>query len=328
MRVVREFSLALCCGLLGFGVSAWNATGRATEQESLRFSRFLPASAWQEAIARAEELDLPLLVYAGLSGSAFEDLHADLESDPVLQSVLARFVPVSLALDGSAEDRELAARLGLTAAPDFLVVSPNGSGEPITQRLRTVTGTTFERFGLTSELWAISGGDARAEDRSAEREPTAGINGFDERSVLLQAAIDSFVVPEPADGKTALEEHLMTEGNKELQFRGWSLLASWFERSARASVNADGKHLGVPTARWEARLRGATRKVWISCPDDHLLPFGALLVERFARTPEDLDSLDRAFVAAVIRTLAKTPGSDVFPAKDWLAEAQDALPPR
>ena len=73
-------------------------------------------------------------------------------------------------------------------------------------------------------------------------------------------------------------------------------------------------------------MRDTTRHAWISCPDDRLLPFGSLLIQRYARTPRDLDSLDRAFMGAVVRTLSESPGADEFPGAKWLLEARAALP--
>ena len=90
-------------------------------------------------------------------------------------------------------------------------------------------------------------------------------------------------------------------------------------------MHGDRTHLGVPSTRWERRLRETTRKAWIACPDERVLPFGACVIERFARAPRDLDSLDRAFMGAVIRSMAEVPGADEPHGVAWLERSRARL---
>ena len=311
-------------------VSAWNVGRRDVAQTPRQISSFLPAAQWDEALLSARAKQAPILVYVGMTGPLFASLHRELEGDPVLKKALQRFVPVAAFLDGPEEDRALATLLGAVAAPDFLIVAPEPGGPEVIAHLDTVTGSAFERFGLTAELWCIAEGEtpvARLGAAELASEAESGINGLRERYLRLQAAVEAFDVPTPADVETPLGVHLATESNGVLRYYGWSLLASWLERGARAAAASGGQHLGVPSARWETRLRETTRRAWISCPDDRLAPFGGLLIQRYARAPKDLDSLDRAFMGAVVRTLSKAPGADEFPGQDWLVEARAALPP-
>ncbi len=336
MNVVTEFSLALCCGFLGMGVSAWNSERGATAGTRPEISGFLPAAQWERAMELAQGRGVPILVYAGMTETN-PALEEDLAQDPVLQEALSHFVPVAAFLDGADEDRELASRLGMTAAPDFLAVAPAAAlsaapsgtgGVQIIGQLSPLTGSAFERFGLASELWRLSSGAHEAIEPNGHDTSGAGINGFSERYAALQAMVMDFTVPTPGDVETALDIHLATEGNADLRYYGWSWLASWLERCARQAGASGGEHLGVPQARWEARLRATSRRAWISCPESRLLPFGSLLIQRYARAAADLDSLDRAFMAAVIRTLSNEPGALEFPGQQWLAEAKAAASPK
>lgn len=324
MKVVTELSLALCCGFLGAGVSAWNAKAPHEAHIERQFSGFLTASQWKEATRRAESLGLAVLVYVGMAGTAPLGLQDDLEHDTVLKEALRGFVCVTVFLDGDSDDQALALELGVTAAPDFIVIDLADGAQGRT-RLSTVTGSTFERFGLVAELTRIRqrtapAGPTAGTEPKGEDEP--GINGFRERYAQLQGVVEAFTVPVPGDVETVLDLHLATEGNERLCYYGWSWLSSWLEQCARRAAVSGGEYLGVPRARWESRLRGTSRRAWISCPKNRLLPFGCLLLQRYARARKDLDSLDRAFVSAVLRTLAEAPALEALPREEWLNEAR------
>ncbi len=271
-----------------------------------------------------------MLVYAGMAGTAPLGLRDDLEQDTVLNETLRGFVCVTVFLDGDSDDRALALKLGVTAAPDFIVIDlADGTQGPT--KLSTVTGSTFERFGLVAELCRVRQRAAQAtppEEAEPKVEEESGINGFRERYAQLQAVVEAFTVPVPGDVETALDLHLATEGNERLRYYGWSWLGGWLEQCARRAAASGGDYLGVPRARWEARLRGASRRAWISCPNDRLLPFGCLLLQRYGRAAEDLDSLDRAFVSAVFRTLVEAPAPEALPREEWLSEARRTHSPK
>ena len=149
-------------------------------------------------------------------------------------------------------------------------------------------------------------GLSRRGPRGGERSP----NGVFHRMARLRAAVRSHTVSGAADSEGTIEAALLMESDPRLLFRGWSLLASVFERRALAAAEAGGTYRGVEARRWDRRARETSRLAWMDCPDEAALPFGALLLERYGARPADLDSLDRAFCGAVLRTLTGLGGDD------------------
>lgn len=368
MRIAAVVTLSLCCGLLAAGVSAWSAQRLHKPIAAEEIRGFRPSSDWDKAVKLARERGVPVLVYVTLAHLHSPDQLQGLIEDASLQRAMAAFVPIRVTLNGNTADRALASRLGIHAAPLFLIVDPSGPEPEIVDALEPVCDTAFERRGLTSELVRTSGGTSQLRELAARYlagnlqdgptdEPLAlayalrleASGRWDEarrvrarsleESPAAQGTLtrygrmrDALLEPgpsTPADQETALEIHLLREDDATLLFMGWTSAAGRLERLAAA---ADSEHLGVPSIRWERRLRETTRKAWISCPDDLVLPFGAIVVERFARAPADLDSLDRAFMGAVIRTMAKAlkKASEAERAcgQAWLDEARAALPQR
>ncbi|MEM9801740.1 MAG: hypothetical protein AAGA20_15550 [Planctomycetota bacterium] len=138
------------------------------------------------------------------------------------------------------------------------------------------------------------------EDLPLERDP----NGPLHRYGRLREAVLTHTVAGPADAEGTIEAALLVEDDRRVLYLGWSLLASVFElRALAAEESASGTYRCVDAGRWNRRMREATREAWIACPDDLLVPFGAQLIDRYARSAEDLDTIDRLFCQAVVRTL-------------------------
>ncbi|WP_145195759.1 hypothetical protein [Planctomycetes bacterium Poly30] len=362
MRTLSVLSLSLGCGFLAAGVSAWNAQVRPRAVESRKIPGFLGAADWEEAIDTARVRGSKLILLFANVGTELTRPGGALE-DREVQTALAAFVPVVVWLDGPASDRELARRLDVAAAPLWLVLSSAESAPVCVDALEPVTGARFERYGLCAELLRAAEGRNALQGLRARAQ--AGDQGTGEGAVLalalrleaagdwkgaaqlieearpaapsarsplaryerLSAAMRADPAPSgAADRESALEEALLTENDSTLLYMGWTRVASELERSAGAAASSPGgSHLGVPSARWERRLRETTRRAWIACPDELVLPFGALLVERFARAPRDLDSLDKAFLGAVIRTMAQAEGADADPGRVWLTRSRATL---
>lgn len=356
MRLPTVLSLTACCGFLGFGVSAWIAREQPSGYEAVEITGFRAGCQWDGVLAEAAERDVPILVFATTASAHTDRLEQDFGSDAALAAALTAFAPVALRLDGDAVDRKLAQELGASMTPMFLVFEQGNEGPKLVDALEPMTGTNYNAFGLTQELLRVSGGfqplrELRAtqglalarrldcaglfSEAAAVRAqmsvdavgPGSTIRGYERLAAAIQAATNS--PPVPADAESAIEATLLVESQPAIRYTGWTYLACQLERHAQASAASDtGEALGVPRERWERRLRETTRFAWISCPDELVLPFGALLIERYARVPKDLDSLDRAFMAAVIRTMAKAKGADSVHAQAWLETSRAQLPSR
>ena len=216
-----------------------------------------------------------------------------------------------------------------------------GSAPPPVRPLRPITGGHLEPFGLTLELaraaaedpasWvppaapregadpviAVEWLEAAGALHAAEALVADGLatepspNGPFHRLDRLRAAARAHSVPGAADGEGPMEAALLREQDPGLLYRGWATLASVFEQRARAADGApDGRHLGVEARRWDRRARECSRAAWLDCPDEFAPAFGALLIERYGAQPRDLDSLDRAFCGAVLRTLRGLAAAD------------------
>ncbi|MEM8709586.1 MAG: hypothetical protein AAGG01_01425 [Planctomycetota bacterium] len=136
--------------------------------------------------------------------------------------------------------------------------------------------------------------------------PRSSLRDLPEKLLRREAELNALsaapLPTDPADGESALEKQLILEVDDDLLFRGWTHVSSILELRADQARDR-GAYLGVPAERWERRLRETTRKAWIHCPEELLPVFGAMLLDRFNRRPDDLDSLDQAFLRAVRRTL-------------------------
>lgn len=143
--------------------------------------------------------------------------------------------------------------------------------------------------------WSFDGGLTR------ETQP----NGVLHRFALLRDAVRTHTVEGPADSEGTIEAALLVEDDERVLYQGWSMLASVFDLRAVAA-DERGTYRDVDARRWRRRVREASRKAWISCPDSAVVPFGSLLIERYGRSLDDLDSLDRMFCRAVVRTLQRT----------------------
>lgn len=364
MRVLSVLTLSLGCGFLAAGVSAWNARAGPPTLERQKFLGFLGAASWNEAVQEARERGARLLLLSSTAESNVVSLVRDLREDSQVSAVLQGFVPVVVWLDGPAEDRALGDRLGCTAAPLVLVFSSEAPDPVLVDALEPVTGSSFDRYGLTAELLRVAEGrnslaSLREQVRAVPADEAATValalrleaaGKWEEAAQRWQAARESSSeaqgplvryerlsratgsdLASPADGdpggaadqETELEAKLLVEDDETLLFMGWTRAACRLEAMARSAASSkDGSHLGVPTRRWERRLREATRKAWIACPDELVLAYGALLIERFARAPRDLDSLDRAFMAAVVRSMAEADDADEPFGRAWVAQSR------
>ncbi len=358
MRLVTMLSLTVCCGFLGFGVSTWISRAPAAVEGTQRIHGFIEATRWEDALEDSKHRGSRLLVFSTMNSAGTEFLERQLAEDATLQAAIRVFTPVVIRLDGGPSDRALAESLGISWAPMFVILDGEGPEPQLVDALEPATGTAFERFGLTAklhraaakriplaELRAADPSDDAASLRLAARLDAGGLwqeaavirdrlsaastapNSLIRRYERLVHAMETATTPGAAEGETSVDEALTVEDEPSILFRGWTMLGSRYEHSARrAAVSGDGTYLGVPRDRWERRLRETTRRGWIACPDELVLPYGALLIERYARVPADLDSLDRAFMAAVVRTMSQSDGVEAPHAQAWLAEARARLP--
>ncbi len=301
---------------------------------------------WERSAA-AED-DQRVLVYVRADNAPCHALERAAEADHLLRLAAAPFAPVCLEPASHQSDARIAQALGVRTAPRLLVMDQaswrqvvRGAATAADLRLRplrAVTGGHLEPIGvaweleqasteapgtwgrggaappgadpvLTVEFLEAAGAFAEAEafvadGLAVERSP----NGIFHRMARLRAAISEHSVSGAADSEGNLEAALLRESDPRLLFRGWSLLASVFERRAQAA--AEGTYRDVNARRWERRARETSRLAWIDCPDEAALPFGALLIERYGARPADLDSLDRAFCRAVLQSLRGLAGDD------------------
>ncbi|MEM6567261.1 MAG: hypothetical protein AAF957_02560 [Planctomycetota bacterium] len=337
-----DLVLAATCGAVSFVASELAGVHHAAREDGALRERW-PAE-WSAsadaAAAAASERDVPVLVYARADTFACRALEEAAGEDAVLGERMDAFVPLALDLAGSGGDRALARALAIEVVPAFVLVDAGdlrtGLGDPGTRIPRTGvragTGGLHEPFGLAHEMSAeraaeradgagafdaaleeieraLGGGDAASADGVLVAMVAGGASPNDpgRRLGRFVTALRGHVVVGPADAEGTLEASLLVEGDDRVLFRGWSLLASAFELRARAADAAEDEvYRGVDATRWRRRLRDATRRAWLSCPDATVVPFGALLIERYGASERDLDSLDRRFCAAVLRTLQRT----------------------
>ncbi|MDC3307313.1 hypothetical protein OAV47_00600 [bacterium] len=291
-----------------------------------------------------------VLVYVRADNAPCLALERAAGADAGMARAAAPFKAIVLEPEADGEDARLAEALGIHTAPRLLVLEPASwrqlvGGTAIAADLsirpvRAITGGHLEPIGVAWELerastespaswpqarspapgadpvlaaeWLEAAGALAeaeaflAEGLAGERSP----NGVFHRMARLRAAVRSHTVSGAADSEGTIEAALLMESDPRLLFRGWSLLASVFERRALAAAEAGGTYRGVEARRWDRRARETSRLAWMDCPDEAALPFGALLLERYGARPADLDSLDRAFCGAVLRTLAGLGGDD------------------
>jgi len=207
---------------------------------------------------------------------------ADLPIRPVRAITGGNLEPI-----GVAWELELAATESPASWPQAR--SPAPGADPV------LATEWLEAAGALAEAEALL-----SEGLASESSP----NGIFHRMARLRTAVLSHSVSGTADSEGTIEAALLRESDPRLLFRGWSLLASVFQERARAAAMAtEGTYRGVDARRWWRRARETSRLAWRDCPDEAALPFGALLIERYGAQPADLDSLDRAFCGAVLRTL-------------------------
>ncbi len=338
MTPVRSVSPIALCGFLGASVSLWSDASHidphrfgtpdrlASSGASLRDRWPAP---WSSSLDAALAGERPVLVYARLDTRECVELESRMGADELVAERLAALTIV--AVDASSGRLPEASGVALHAAPLFLVL--DGSGE-LVDALEPTTGARFEPFGLAEELARVAAGGPglaalRAGEDSialvdrlecagrfveAERVRVAALgtesrtNGPLHREDRLRAAILAHRT-EPSgasDTEGAIEAQLYLEDDDAMLFRGWTFLASTF--ASYVDWSAEAPFRGVPRERWQRRLRDATRRGWRGAPDATLDAYGALLTERYAESPDDLDSADRLFCRAVLRTVDKRGG--------------------
>ncbi len=312
----------------------------------------------------ADEPARRVLVYVRADNDPCLYLEHAASGDAPLRLAAASFTPVCLEPEARDDDARITEALGVHTTPRLLVMedaswerlvrgAATAADLPL-RPVRAITGGHLEPLGVTWELeqasaepvssWplgrivptgadpvtamesleaagALSEAEAfLAEGLAGERSP----NGIFHRMARLRAAIGEHTVSGAADSEGTIEAALLRESDPRLLFRGWSLLASVFDRRAQAATAAQGTYRGVDARRWERRARETSRLAWIDCPDEAAVPFGALLIERYGARPADLDSLDRAFCQAVLRTLRSIAGHD-HPRVQRATEVVDGL---
>lgn len=343
MRIAYVTTAALVCGFLSASVSAWFESRAAVPHPREEVPRIPELherwnAGWAASLGEAKKLSdasgKPILAYARTDAPEQITFETAAAADAPLRAALSRFVPFAVNVRGDDQEQALASRLSLHAAPMFAVLlrSRTGTPQPIDAAI-PLTGALLEPFGLTVELERLSaahGGEKErlgplpattqpedsnpvlartdqldalarfdesaavfAEALASERMP----NGTLHRFALLQDAIAAHGQAATAEGPGPIEEHLAVEADDEVLYRGWSLIAS--------SLDARRTSSALPEERWLRRLREATRLGYKHCPERALVPYAQLLLQRYALDLEDLDSLDRMFCRAVIRTLRK-----------------------
>ncbi|MEM9381081.1 MAG: hypothetical protein AAGB93_14110 [Planctomycetota bacterium] len=339
MRVPLDLALAAACGLAGFTANelagAEGPPGFPSSASILedRWPADWAASA-EAAAASAAERGATVLVYARAGTFACRALEESAGADALVLERMRPFVPLALDLTGSGADRALARTLGIESVPALTTLGAEALHVALEHPratvprigVRAVTGGLHEPFGLAHALLeagggevdtfeaelgaierALGGGDAAGAEAALQALVERGASPNDPPRRLerfVGALREPAIAAGPADAEGTLEAALLVEGDERVLYRGWSLLASVFELRARA---AEGDaYRGVEEVRWGRRLRDASRRAWLSCPDAAVVPFGALLIERYAASETDLDSLDRRFCAAVARTLQGT----------------------
>ncbi len=365
MHRVLPVLLALAAGLWAFLASTPHPAGAAEAVAPLadRWDLGWARGPWEGRVT--DEPPRRVLVYVRADNAPCLALERAAGADEGIARATAPFEAVLLEPEADGEDARLAEALGVHTTPRLLVLEPASwrqlvLGTAIAADLpirpvRAITGGHLEPFGVAWELerasaespaawpparspapgtdpvlateWLEAAGAlAEAEaflslGLASERSP----NGVFHRMARLRAAVRSHTVSGAADSEGTIEAALLMESDPRLLYRGWSLLASVFERRAlAATAAAEGTYRGVDARRWERRARETSRLAWRDCPDVAALPFGALLIERYGARPSDLDSLDRAFCGAVLGTLRGLAG-DQHPRVQRAAEVVGRL---
>lgn len=350
MRRALPFLVALAAGLWAFLESAPPRTRPTAPLASLEDRWGLGWARGPSGGSAANEPGRRVLVYVRADNAPCLALEHAAGGDALLELAAAPFTPVCLEPEVRGEDARIAQALGVHTTPRLLVLEPGpwqrlvqdaaaAADLPI-RPVRAITGGHLEPIGVAWELerasrepstsWphgrsappgadpvaameSLEAAGALAEAEAFLAEGLAGErspNGVFHRMARLRAAVLSHTVSGAADSEGTIEAALLQESDPRLLFRGWSLLASVFERRALAAAEAGGAYRGVEARRWDRRARETSRLAWMDCPDEAALPFGALLIERYGARPADLDSLDRAFCRAVLRTLTGLAGDD------------------
>ena len=331
---------ALAAAALGFVLSDWRESeggagilfgGERTAAAEIAWPPDDSRVPLEEGLAAA--VDAPLLVYGRVDAPHVVAFERGAASSVPVQEALgdARIavVDVGSELPGALRGTKL-----LRAVPAILAVRRDADGSvEVLDAAEPLTGALHEPVGLAHELTRILAGErplaalrdaAAAEPTAATSlalvarleaaglfEEAAGVhaaalaaerrpNGPMHADAALRRALLEHVRPEVADGEDgAVEAQLTVMSDPGALFRGWSLLAS----SAAAFADA-GTVEDIGRTRWLRRLRRTARKAYKPCPEDRLVPYAALLLERFALDREDLDSIDRSFCRVVARVIA------------------------
>ena len=350
MRSTLPLLVALAVGLWTYleAVAPPPEVGEAPADLAQRWDLGWDRAPWRGSATDVPERRVLVYVRADNAPCLALERAAGLDG-PLLQAA-APFTAVCVEPEARGVDARLAEALGVHTTPRLLVLEPSSWRQlvgdtavaadlPI-RPVRAITGGHLEPIGVAWELerastespaswpqarsptpgadpvlaaeWLEAAGALAeaeaflADGLAGERSP----NGIFHRMARLRAAVRSHTVSGAADSEGTIEAALLMESDPRLLYRGWSLLASVFERRAlAAAAAAGGTYRGVDARRWERRARETSRLAWRDCPDEAALPFGALLIERYGARPADLDSLDRAFCGAVLGTLRGLAGN-------------------
>ena len=359
MKLATGVTLSIGIGLLGASAPFWYPLPSPAAAATEVFQGFFAEGAWtpwNQAYARALRENEPLLILAVAETAACEEIAQTLKLAAVtnapLRAALEPYVVTLLRVDGPDSERRVAADAGLDRAPLCVIAVATPDGIDVERGLPCLTGSVHEPFGFTAALLTPPDGEPRGlpEDPLAEARELRAMGRGEEARQLIEDALANEASPNgrvhrfarleeafrsaplagataagPADHEGPVEAELLLNDDKDILFIGWSSLASTFERRARLAAASPAQEcLGVPRERWERRLRDATRLAWIGCPDDVVPAYGSLLVQRYLRAPADLDSLDRVFLQAVVRTMAKHVEPD-GPLAPWLQDARASV---
>ena len=342
LRVWRPDAItgALAAAALGFVLSDLRESeggagilfrGERTAAAEIAWPPAASRMPFEEGLAVAG--DAPLLVYGRIEAPHVLAFEREAAASSLLKESLgnARVAVVDV---GSDLPDALRGTEFLRAVPAILALRRGANGTlEVLDAAEPLTGAVHEPVGLARELARILAGerplaalraDAAAQQDAATslalvaRLEAAGLfeeaaevhaaalaaerrpNGPMHADAALRRALLEHVRPEVADGEDgAVEAQLTVMSDPAALFRGWSLLAS----SAAAFADA-GPAEEIGRTRWLRRLRRTARKAYKPCPEDRLVPYAALLLERFALDREDLDSIDRSFCRVVARVIA------------------------
>ena len=302
--------LALAAGLWAFMASkphpagAPEALAPLTDRWDLGWAR----GPWESRAT--DEPPRRMLVYVRADNAPCLALERAAGADEGVARAAASFEAILLEPEARGEDARLAEALGVHTTPRLLVLEPASwrqlvRGTAIAADLpirpvRAITGGHLEPIGVAWELelaatespasWPQARSPAPGADpvlatewleaagalAEAEALLSEGLasesspNGIFHRMARLRTAVLSHSVSGTADSEGTIEAALLRESDPRLLFRGWSLLASVFERRAQAATTAaasPGPGGGPPHASVTSACppRGARLRVASDC---------------------------------------------------------------